>query len=64
MVDLITQDNPTLNFQVSLVRIILTDERLKIHMEIIHQNYKDDGFAMNAMDQMTEKLHNHSKTKK
>ena len=36
------------------MRIILTDERLRHHIEIIHGDYDDNDFEMRLMDQTSK----------
>ena len=38
------------------MRIILTDEWLKPHTEIINVNYEDNFFVANSMDKTSKKL--------
>ena len=48
IVDLRFDKNITLDWKVVLVIIIISDDRLKYHMKIIHSKYKDNEFLMNS----------------
>ena len=47
-------NNRTLDWKVSLLKIILSDDKLEQHMEIINGKYEDKDFAMNSMKQMSK----------
>ena len=50
IVDSVLGDNRKLYWQVSLLRIMMSDDNMKQHMEITNGVWEDNDFAMNSME--------------
>ena len=53
MFDLIFDNNRTFDWQISLSKIILSDDSLEQHMQIIKLKFKDNGCALKLMEKMS-----------
>ena len=52
IVDSVVDNNRAFYWKVALLIIIISDDGLKEHMEIINRKYEDNYFVMNSMEEM------------
>ena len=50
IVDSVLGDNRKFYWQVSLLKIMMSDDNLKYYIEIINGKWEDNDFAMNSME--------------